>query len=319
MIGGSMNKLKIIGFVIGATLLLVIAGLASVWAPDRSAENLAPRWATPPSQFVFIEGMKVHLRDEGPRDDPQPIVLLHGTSSSLHTWDGWTQVLQGKHRVIRVDMPGFGLTGPTPDGNYQMPVYSHFVVSLLDTLKIQRAVLAGNSLGGYVAWKTAVDYPDRVSKLILVDAAGYASASSSVPIGFKIAQIPLLSNLMANILPRQIIESSLRNVYGDPSKITTELIDRYFELALRAGNRKALGARFSQNKPGEFEAQIKQIQQPTLIIWGGFDRLITPENAEKFHRDIANSSVVMFDQLGHVGHEEDPAATVVTAQAFLDR
>jgi pimeloyl-ACP methyl ester carboxylesterase len=184
---------------------------------------------------------------------------------------------------------------------------------------VQRAVLAGNSLGGYVAWKTAVDYPDRVSQLILVDAAGYATTATSVPIGFKLAQIPMLSGLMANILPRPVIESSLRNVYGDPSKITTELIDRYYELALRTGNRKSLAARFSQNKAGEFEAQIPQIQQPTLVIWGGLDRLIPPENAEKFRRDIANSRVVMFDNLGHVGHEEDSAATVAAAQAFLDR
>ena len=314
-----MKKLQIPGLILAAILLLAVVGVAAVWAPDRSVEELAPRWAGPPSQFAMVDGMKVHLRDEGPRDDPQPIVLLHGTSASLHTWDGWAAVLQTKHRVIRVDLPGFGLTGPTPDGNYQMPVYSHFVASLLDTLKVQRAVLAGNSLGGYVAWKTAVDYPERVSKLILVDSAGYASAAASVPVGFKLAQMPMLSGLMAHILPRRVVESSLRNVYGDPSKITPELIDRYFELALRAGNRRSLSARFSQNKAGEFEAQVSQIKQPTLILWGGLDRLIPPENAQKFHHDIANSSIVLFDTLGHVGHEEDPAATVAAAQAFLDR
>ena len=317
--GGSMKTLKILGGILGAIVLLAVGAVAAVWAPDRSVVELAPRWATPPSQFVMVDGMKAHLRDEGPRDDPQPIILLHGTSASLHTWDGWAAVLQKKHRVIRVDLPGFGLTGPTPDGNYQMPVYSRFVVSLMDTLKLQQAVLAGNSLGGYVAWKTAVDYPGRVSKLILVDAAGYATAAASVPIGFKLAQMPLLSGLMANILPRRVVESSVRNVYGDPAKITPELVDRYFELALRAGNRQSLSARFSQNKAGEFEAQIAQIKQPTLILWGGLDRLIPPENAQKFHRDIANSSLVMFDTLGHVGHEEDPAATVAAASAFLDR
>ena len=314
-----MNKLKILGLVFGALVLLVVAGMAAVWAPDRSVDDLAPRWAPAPSQFVLVDGMQVHLRDEGPRDDPQPIVLLHGTSASLHTWDGWATVLRDKHRVIRVDMPGFGLTGPTPDGNYQMPLYSHFVVALMDTLKVQRAVLAGNSLGAYVAWKTAVDYPDRVSKLILVDAAGYAFTPASVPVGFKLAQIQMLSGLMSNILPRSVIESSLRNVYGDPSKITPELVDRYYELALRAGNRKSLAARFAQNKPGEFESQIPQIKQPTLILWGGLDRLIPPENAQKFHYDIAGSSLVMFDTLGHVGHEEDPATTVAAAIAFLGR
>ena len=314
-----MKILQILGAVLGAVVLLAGVGVISVWAPDRSADDLALRWATPPSQFAVIDGMKVHFRDEGPRDDPQPIVLLHGTSASLHTWDGWTAVLREKHRVIRVDLPGFGLTGPTLDGNYQMPVYSHFVVALMDTLKVQRAVLAGNSLGGYIAWKTAVDYPQRVSKLILIDAAGYATAAASVPIGFKLAQIPMLSGLMANVLPRRVVESSLRNVYGDPSKITPELIDRYYELALRAGNRKSLAARFAQNKPGEFESQIPKIKQPSLILWGGLDRLIPPENAQKFRHDITNSKLVVFDTLGHVGHEEDPAVTVAAAQAFLEQ
>jgi len=185
-------------------------------------------------------------------------------------------------------------------------------------LRIQRAALVGNSLGGYVAWKTAVDYPDRVGKLVLVDAAGYSTTATSVPLGFKLAQIPMLSGLMGHVLPRSVIESSLRNVYADPSKINAELIDRYYELALRAGNRQALAARFTQNKPGEFETQIKDIKQPTLIIWGGLDRLIPPDNAQRFHSDIAKSRLVMFDKLGHVGHEEDPASTVAAAQDFLE-
>ena len=301
-----------------AAVLLAIGGLVAIWAPDRSAEDLSPRWAPLPSQFVLIDGVKAHFRDEGPRDDPEPLILLHGTSSSLHTWDGWTQALKANHRVIRVDLPGFGLTGPTVDGDYRMQVYSHFVASLMDALQVKRAVLVGNSLGGFVAWKTAVDYPKRVSKLVLVDAAGYSTTATSVPLGFKIAQIPMLSGLMGHVLPRSVIESSLRNVYADPSKINAELVDRYYELALRAGNRQALAARFSQNKPGEFETQIKDIKQPTLIIWGGQDRLIPPDNAKRFHRDIAKSRLVMFDKLGHVGHEEDPASTVAAAHDFLE-
>lgn len=313
-----MTKSKVFALVLLVLLVLALGGLASIWAPDRSAEELSPRWAPPPSQFVLIDGVKAHFRDEGPRDDPEPLILLHGTSSSLHTWDGWTQALKAKHRVIRVDLPGFGLTGPTLDGDYRLPVYSHFVASLMDALQVKRAVLVGNSLGGYVAWKTAVDYPQRVSKLVLIDAAGYSTTATSVPLGFKIAQIPMLSGLMGHVLPRSVIESSLRNVYADPSKINAELIDRYYELALRAGNRQALAARFTQNQPGEFETQIKDIKQPTLIIWGGQDRLIPPDNAQRFHRDIAKSRLVMFDKLGHVGHEEDPASTVAAAQDFLE-
>ncbi len=308
---------KIVRNFLIAMAILVAAGLVAVWAPDRPVEALTARWAPQPSQFVAIDGMRVHLRDEGPKDDPEPIILLHGTGASLHTWDAWTEVLKAQHRVIRVDLPGFGLTGPTPDSNYQMPVYTHFMRTLMETLQIKRAVLAGNSFGGDVSWQTAVTYPDIVSKLILVDASGYASSAKSVPIAFQLAQMPLLSSLLRSILPRAVLESSVRNVYADPSKVTPQLVDRYYELALRAGNRKAITERFVQNKPGHNESAIQLVQVPTLILWGGLDRLITPDNAEKFHRDIAGSQLIIFEKLGHVGHEEDPAATVAAVQAFL--
>ncbi len=309
--------MKIVGWLLLAVVLLAAGGLATSWAPDRDVESLKARWASAPSQFVDIMGMSVHVRDEGPRDDAEPIVLLHGTSASLHTWDGWTDALKGQHRVIRMDLPGFGLTGPMPDGNYRLTRYSEFVIALMDRLGVQKAVLAGNSFGGNLAWKVAVDHPQRVSKLVLVDAAGYPYDAQSVPIGFKIAQIPALKPLMQNTLPRSMIDSSVRNVYGDPSKVTDELVDRYYELTLRAGNRAALGERFSQSPGGEFAQQIPSITQPTLILWGGQDRLIPPNNAEKFKQDIQGSRVVMFDTLGHVPHEEDPAATVAAVQAFL--
>ena len=296
---------------------LLVIGVIAVWAPDRPVEELTSRWAPPPSQFVAVDGMSVHLRDEGPRDDSEPIILLHGTGASLHTWDAWAQALNDKHRVIRVDLPGFGLTGPTTDGNYQMSAYTHFMRSLMDTMQIKRAVLAGNSFGGDVCWQTAVTYPDRVSRLILVDSSGYATTAASVPIAFKLAQMPVLSRLLGNILPRRVVESSVRNVYADPAKVTPELVDRYYDLALRAGNRKAITARFAQNNPGQNESAIKQVKVPTLIIWGALDRLITPDNAEKFHRDIAGSQLIVFEKLGHVGHEEDPVATVAAVQTFL--
>lgn len=312
-----MRAGKIAAGVLLALVAVTGAGVALSWAPDRPVETLTARWAPPPSQFVPLQGMQVHLRDEGPRTDPQPIVLLHGTSASLHTWNGWADALKGQRRVIRMDLPGFGLTGPMPDGDYRLTRYVNFVIALLDQLGVQQAVLAGNSFGGNLAWKVAVDHPQRVSKLVLVDAAGYPFDPASMPIGFKIAQIPALRPMMEHTLPRSMIEASVRNVYGDPSKVTPELVDRYQELTLRAGNRGALVERFRQSPSGEFTEQIKQVRQPTLILWGGQDRLIPPDNALHFQRDIAGSRLVMFDALGHVPHEEDPAQTVAAVKAFL--
>ena len=305
---------------IGIVLLLAGALGATFIAwrvPDQPVSALQGRWAPPPSQFIAVRGMQLHLRDEGPRDDPVPIVLLHGTGASLHTWDGWTRELTRERRVIRFDLPGFGLTGPSPDGVYSIESYVDTVLALADTLGVQRFVLAGNSLGGYVAWATAVLHPQRVDRLILIDAAGYPYQSQSIPLAFRIARTPLLNVLMRDVLPRSVVERSLRDVYGDPSKVTPDLVDRYFDLATREGNRAALVARFDQTQPGLLAERVREIQVPTLILWGGKDRLIPLEFGERFARDIQASRLVVFDALGHVPHEEDPARTVAAVLPFI--
>ena len=297
--------------------LVLAVFVAAMWAPDRPLSELKARWALAPSTFVEVQGMNVHLRDEGPRSDPVPIVLLHGTSSSLHTWDGWTQELKAQRRVIRFDLPGIGLTGPPPDADYRIERYVRFIAAMLDALAVSRCVLVGNSFGGQVAWETALAHPQRVERLTLVDAAGYPFQPVSLPLGFRIARIPLLNRLMEFTLPRRVIVSSLRNVYADPGKVTPELVDRYFELTLRAGNRRALARRFAQAPAGIHPDRIAALKLPTLILWGGRDRLLPPGDAQRFHRDIAGSRLILFERLGHVPQEEDPAATVAAVKQFL--
>ncbi|MGE8361110.1 alpha/beta fold hydrolase [Pseudomonas sp.] len=299
-------------------LLLGIAGFIALnWAPDLPVEELAERWAPAPSQFIAVDGMQVHLRDEGRRDDPVPLLLLHGTSASLHTWEGWVAALTAERRVISLDLPGFGLTGPFPDGDYRLAHYSRFLAQVLDQMQVPRVVVAGNSFGGQLAWRFALDQPQRVERLVLVDAAGYPRNATSVPIGFRLAQVPGLAPLMANLLPRSMIDSSVRNVYGDPDKVDEALVDRYHDLTRRAGNRQALRQRFVQAPSGEDHARIAELTVPTLILWGGQDRLIPPDNAERFQRDIAGSRLVLFDDLGHVPQEEDPLRTVAALRQFL--
>ncbi|MBI2748145.1 MAG: alpha/beta fold hydrolase [Burkholderiales bacterium] len=310
--------LRIAGVLLIACGVFLVAGLVATWAPDRSVAQLSARWAPPPSQFIAVNGMQVHLRDEGLRNDPVPIVLLHGTSASLHTWDGWVEALKDQRRVIRFDLPAFGLTGPDPHDDYSIAAYVRLVAGVVDALGVQRFVLAGNSLGGQIAWGAALAMPKRVQQLVLVDAGGYAFVPTSVPIGFRIARTPVLRDLMTHVLPRGTVNSSVRNVYGDPGKVTRELVDRYYELTLRARNRQALAHRMDQRMSGD-SASIRQLKLPTLILWGGQDRLIPPDNAKRFAADIAGARLVMFDALGHVPHEEDPAATVAAVKAFLVR
>ena len=300
-----------------ALALLAGAGIALTWSPDLPVSTLAPRWAPAPSAFIEVGGLNVHYRDEGPRDDPAPIVLLHGTSSSLHTWDGWVETLRAKRRVVRFDLPGFGLTGPNATGDYSDAAYVGFVLQMLDALKLARVVLGGNSLGGAIAWQTAVAAPERVVQLILVDAGGYAFEATSVPIGFRIARMPWLRGLMRHVLPRSVVESSVRNVYGDPNRVTPDLVDRYVAMTLRTGNRDALAQRMAQMSWGQNLGGLRTLTQRTLILWGGRDRLIPPAHAQQFARDIPGSTMVVFNELGHVPHEEDPQRTVLAVQGFL--
>lgn len=303
------------------SILLATALLAAVaiyaWQPDRPLAELTERWALPPSQWLRVDGVDTHVRDEGRADDPLPVILIHGTSASLHTWDGWVGSLASERRVIRYDLPGFGLTGPADDHDYRLQRYVRHLTRLLDRLQIERAVLVGNSLGGQIAWASAVLAPDRVAGLVLIDAAGYPFKPKSIPIGFRLALNPTLAPLVRHLLPRPIVAASVRDTYGDPTRVSDALIDRYFELTLRAGNRQAVIERFQQLDHGEMSQRIVEVRVPTLILWGARDRLIPPENGALFQADIADSELVEFEDLGHVPHEEDPVRTVAAAGRFL--
>ncbi len=311
---------------VGLLLILSAIALALLRAPDVPAEGLVARWAPAPSDFIDVKGQTVHFRDEGPRHDgaagtPPPLLLIHGTSSSLHTWEGWARALKGQRRVISFDLPGFGLTGPFEGAyerdNYHGDVYARFVLDLLDSLKLQQVVIAGNSLGGEVAWRTAVMAPQRVAGLVLVDAVGPRFTPQAVPLAFQLARVPVLGRLGEFALSKGLVAEGLHSVYGDPARVTDALIDRHYELALREGNRRALGLRVRQMVNGEHEERINTVSTPTLLLWGSRDRLVPPSVGQDFARRIAGSQLVVLEGLGHVPQEEDPARSVVPVKTFL--
>lgn len=306
---------------IGLLLLASALALPLLREADRPVDSLVARWAQPPSEFMDLDGQLVHYRDEGPKADAAPIVLLHGTSASLHTWDGWTRALRDTHRVIRLDLPAFGLTGPFTGRfagqTYTGANYARFVLAVLDRLGVQRFAIAGNSLGGEVAWRIAAQAPQRVTKLVLVDAAGYPLDGANIPLGWQIARLPVLGRLTEHVLPRPVIVQGLVAVYGDPAKITEPLVDRYFELTLREGNRAALVQRAQTWTPAEGVAKVTGVTAPTLVLWGGRDRIIPLDNARRFAADIPGAQVQVFEDLGHVPQEEDPGRSVAPVLAFL--
>jgi len=246
-----------------------------------------------------------------------PIVLIHGTAASLHTFEAWATALKQKKRVVRMDLPAFGLTGPFPNRDYSMDHYVEFVEDFLNARGIRRCILGGNSLGGQIAWEFTHKKPDMVDKLILIDAAGYALKSTSVPIGFRIARTPYLSAIMTFITPRFMVESSVENVYAEKSKVSDELVDRYFNLTLRAGNRQALVDRMNTVYDTTRVQRVKNIQQPTLVLWGGQDQLIPLRSAYRFHDDLPNDTLVILNYAGHVPMEEHPNESLNAVLHFL--
>jgi pimeloyl-ACP methyl ester carboxylesterase len=303
--------------VLGLLLMLSAFALWLSRAPDRPVETLVARWALPPSTFLDLDGQLVHLRDVGPRGDPAPIVLLHGTSASLQTWEPWVLGLQAQRRVITLDLPGFGLTGPRADGNYRGDADAHFVLRVLDTLQVGHMVLVGHSLGGEVAWRLATLAPERVQRLVLVDATGLPVEGQAVPLGWRLALLPGLGWLLESVLPRALVVQGLVQTYADPARVTDEVVDRYYELTLREGNRRALIERLRQYTWGADAERVRRVTQPTLILWGGRDRLIPRAAGQEFQRRIGGSVLHVFDDLGHAPQEEDPARSLAVLKSFL--
>ena len=305
----------------GILLMLTALVVTLTHAPDRTVDSLVTRWAPPPSDFMYVKGQFVHYRDEGPKTDPTPLVLIHGTAASLHTWQGWAGDLHARKRVITFDLPGFGLTGPFtgeyPRDDYRADNLARFTLDFLDALHVPRFAVGGNSLGGEVAWRVAAMMPARVDRLILVDATGYAFVPEHIPVGFQVARIPVFNRVSEFLTPRTVVEESVRDVYGDPSRVTDALVDRYFELLTREGNRRALDLRLQRIDTDLAPERIKTLKLPTLILWGARDRLVPPANAQHFHADIAGSQLVVFPGLGHVPQEEDAQASVAPVRAFL--
>lgn len=306
------------GSAIGKLLLAIAILLAIVffmgYRADIPLQTLKDKYTNEQSRFVDVMGMSVHYRDEG---QGPALVLLHGTAASLHTWDGWVDELKNDFRIIRFDMPAFGLTGPDPDGDYTIKHYVDFVDALTTKLGVEKFHLAGNSLGGEIAWGFALAYPDKVDKLILLDAAGYPRlAGQKESVAFKMARTPVLKSVLKKFTPRSLYKKSILEVYGDDSKVSEELIDRYLELSLREGNRQAFSERVITSQV-KADGDISKISQPTLILWGEQDIWIPVAHGHHFAADIDGSKLIIYPGVGHVPMEELPVESASDARAFL--
>lgn len=303
---------KIIGGLLGFLLVLLLL----VCERDRPVAELIPLYANQASQFMPVLGMKVHYRDEGIRSDSVPLILLHGMSSSLNTWDSVVLFLKEERRVISLDLPGFGLTGPSPENTYNFDYYSKFIDSFTARLQLKRFILVGNSMGGAISWNYALHDPQALAKLILIDAAGYPKKDESGSLGFKIASTPIINNLLLYATPRALVRKSLETVYFDPARVTDAQVERFHDVAIREGNRAAALQIFKGSfGTTQHKGRIDQIKTPTLILWGEKDNLISVENVNRFKQDIQGSLAEIYPNVGHVPMEEVPGKV---AQSILN-
>lgn len=310
--------------IIGVGLGLVLVGLliAFLWfrTPDTDPKAMRAKYAPAPSQFVDLGGgLTLHVRDTGPRDAPV-LMLLHGSNASLHTWEPWAQRLQGAYRVIRFDFPGHGLTGPSPSHAYGPRAFADVVERLRLKLKIPKFVLAGNSMGGSVAWHYALWHPERVRALVLVDASGQPEPKGArLPFAFRVARTPVLREIAAEITPRGFIAGSLPDAFYDRSLVTPAMIDRYWELLRYPGNRTATLERFAGTSDPATPARLHALAMPVLILWGANDSLIPASSARWFAANIPQAEVVVYPKTGHVPMEERPDQSAADLASFLNR
>ena len=297
-------------------LLAALVGGGWLWTPDKPREALEATYAAAPSRFVEAAGLRWHVRDTGPAGAPDAPVLLmlHGFGSSLQTWDAWAADLQARHRVIRVDLPGAGLTGPDPSGDYSDERGVQLLVAMLDRLGVARAALLGHSMGGRLAWRFAADQPERVDRLVLVAPDGFASP------GFEYGKPPevgMAVRLMRYTLPKAVLRMGLEPAYADPATMTEALVTRYHDMMLAPGVRGALIARMEQMRLQDPRPFLARIAAPTLLIWGDRDAMIPVANAQDYLQALPRASLTVVPGVGHLPQEEAPAAALPALRAFL--
>ncbi|MEN8966693.1 MAG: alpha/beta hydrolase [Polaribacter sp.] len=297
--------------------IALILAINSVVYSDIFVDDLKVEYANQYSKFIEIDGMQVHYRIEG---EGFPIVLIHGTASSLHTWDAWTKELKKTNTIIRMDLPAFGLTGPNATADYSIKSYTNFLHQFLTKIKIDTFHLVGNSLGGNIAWNYAAEHAEKVEKLILVDASGLPT-NKPQPAVFKMAKTPVLSSLFLYVTPKFFIEKNMKEVYADDAKITDELVTRYHKMALRTGNRQAFIDRarmdFKLGSKANLE-KLKRIQTPTLLLWGAKDTWIPLNNGKRMDSMMQNSKLVVLENSGHVPMEENPEESLEILKDFIE-
>jgi len=316
--------MKLLGKILLGLVALVLVVAVVGWFSLRRGEipwaTLEAKYANAESEWVELPGgIRTHYRDQGNPDGPV-LVLVHGFAANLDTWEPWVQRLGKDYRIVSLDLPGFGLTRD-PDG-YRLTetAFDDTVEGVANHLKLGRFTLAGNSMGGGVAWQYALKHPDRLEGLVLVDAAGFPEPSQKgSPIAFKILRNPVGRFLLKDLDTSQVTAQGLRSAFEPQPELATDaMVARYVELARAPGHKDIIlgmmsdpaGRRFADPK------QLATIKAATLVMHGDTDKLISAEAGRKFAAAIPGSQLIIYEKVGHVPMEHVPDKSAADLDAW---
>lgn len=308
-----LNLFSISRIVRWVLLLALGCWVCANWHEDLPYQTGVERYAFSDSKFITVDGMNIHYRISG---EGEPILLLHDLQSSLHTWVGWTEMLSKKQMVVSLDLPGFGLSSPHPQGSYSSFMYESFLDSFLQKINLKKTSIAGCGLGAQIAWQFAAESPQKVDKLILIGAPGFEEKNNSTI--NTLASTPILNRVFWKITPRYFIHLSLQSLWANDALVTDSLVQRHFDFMILPGHRKAFTDRASVRDNRPPIDLIERIKSPTLILWGAEDTRISPEHAYDFHKRIHGALLKIYRNTGHWPQEEKPKESALNVQAFLE-
>lgn len=312
--GGVLRGLLALAVII---VIALGAGYLVLQRDDIPYATLEAKYGGPQSRYLDLpDGVRVHYRDQGAQAGPA-LVLVHGFSASLHTWEPWVARLGRTYRVVTLDLPGHGLTQAPRGYEASITGYRDIVEAVTQHLGIQRFALAGSSMGGEVAWNYALAHPDRLEALILVDAAGWpGDRAATRGLAARAMALPVLGPAIRRLDARALFRQGLALSFVDKSLVTDAMVDRYWELARAPGHRDIL---FSIRRDGADAGEIGYIQTPTLVLWGEGDALIPVSDGRRFADVLPNMALITYPDVGHVPQEEHADQSAADVAAFLAR
>jgi pimeloyl-ACP methyl ester carboxylesterase len=296
-------------------VLLLALGLAFLWWTNRDipVEELEQRYGGADLRHVDVDGVNIAYKIQG---QGPPLVLIHSHFYTMRMWQPWVDALAADFTIIRYDLTSHGLTGPDPSGDYSRARGSHLLNGLLDHLGVERASIAGSSTGGALAWYYAARYPQRVDKLILINAPGMPRITNK----YMERGLPDVAAYVFYLLPESLFKPFLQAAVADKSLISDAQVHEFHQMYRREGNRLAEFHRMQAWERGDISPDLARIEAPTLIMWGEENPQLPVEHVQQYAEKLINARVVeqrIYPNVGHVIPLEMPIRSASDARAFL--